>query len=135
MATTPSPSINLDNMRTYTTNADLRYEPHTVTMSYADYQALPTSEKNNGKVYYIPDAPEGHFDDTIFSITETLKVGQTSLTFTDSRLTNDSVLDFVYPGITDVTFETFTQNSSTSFTLTFAERNTDLTVKAVVYNI
>ena len=73
--------------------------------------------------------------DFIFSLSGTLTAGQTSLTFTDSRLTANSILDFFYPGETNVNYTNFTQNSTTSFTLTFDARQSDLLVKIIVYNI
>ena len=133
-----SPIINLDNLDDYKTLSDQAYEQKTVTISYTDYLALPTETKNNGTTYYVPDAPDpgsGDLGSMIFALTGTLIAGQTSLTFTDSRLSANSMLDFFYPGVADVTFENFTQNSSTSFTLTFNERPTDLVVKVLVYNL
>ena len=138
MPGTLSPFINLENLGTYTTLANQTYEPQTITLTYAQYLALPEAEKNNGKTYFVPDAPDpgsGDLGSMIFALTGTLTAGQTTLTFTDSRLTANSMLDFFYPGVADVTFEDFTQNSSTSFTLTFAERPTDLVVKVLVYNL
>ena len=135
---TPTKLISLGNLTTYTTLANQTYEPQTVTLTYAQYQALTPAEKNNGKTYFVPDAPDpgsGDLGSMIFSLTGTLVAGQTSLTFTDDRLTANSMLDFFYPGVSDVTFDTFTQNSATSFTLTFEERSSDLLVKVLVYNL
>ena len=128
--------IDLENLSTYKGYSDTAYEPHATTISWAQYQALTPEQKSNGNTYYIPDAPTGLPDlgSMIFVLTGTLTAGQTSLTFTDSRLTNNSLLDFFYLD-SDVTFDSFTQNSATSFTLTFTAQASDLTVKVLVYNL
>lgn len=128
--------IDLEGLSTYKGLSDQAHEPHAITISWNDYQALTPTEKNNGKTYYVVDAPTGLPDlgSMIFVLTGTLTAGQTSLTFTDSRLSANSLLDFFYID-SDVTYDTFTQNSATSFTLTFESQATDLTVKVLVYNL
>lgn len=134
-ANDPLKIISLDNLSTYTGLIAQNYEPKTVIISYDDYVALPEAQKLNGTIYFVPDAPSsGGLGDSIFALSATLTAGQTSLTFTDSRLTANTILDFFYS--TDgVSYETFTQNSATSFTLTFEAQASDLVVKVIAYNI
>ena len=56
---TPTKLISLDNLETYHGLMDAKKEEQSVTLTYAQYELLPTSEKMNGKTYYISDASDG----------------------------------------------------------------------------
>ena len=66
-----------------------------------------------------------------FSLTSTLTSGQTSLTFTDARITENSILSAVYTSIFGVSVKT-AEVTNGSLTLTFKEQTEDITVKVVI---
>ena len=66
-----------------------------------------------------------------FSLTSTLTSGQTSLTFTDARITENSSLSAVYTSIFGVSVKT-AEVTNGSLTLTFKEQTEDITVKVVI---
>lgn len=63
-------------------------------------------------------------------LTDTLAAGSTSLTFTDSAITNNSLLE-VYTNIYGVSPKTMTQ-SGTTVTLTFKAQESAMVVKLVI---
>ena len=132
---TPTKLISLGNLETYTGYI----EPKQVVLNYAQYLALPESEKNSGKTFYIPDlnvAP-ATLNSLIFTMRQTLTAGSTSLTFTNANLSENSLIEIFYPNTADPDFNytDFTQNSSTSFTLTFEAQSSDIQVVALVFNV
>ena len=66
-----------------------------------------------------------------FSLTSTLTAGKTSLTFTDARITENSILSAVYTSIFGVAVKT-AEVANGSLTLTFKEQIEDITVKVVI---
>ena len=66
-----------------------------------------------------------------FTLTSTLTAGQTSLTFTDARITENSILSAVYTSIFGVSVKT-AEVTNGSLTLTFKEQTEDVTVKVVI---
>lgn len=73
--------------------------------------------------------------DSSFRLSQTLTAGSTSLTFTDNRITNDSIINIYYDvNHLDMVWDTFTQNSNTSFTVTYEPQTTDVTVIALITN-
>ena len=66
-----------------------------------------------------------------FSLTSTLTAGQTSLTFTDARITENSILSAVYTSIFGVSVKT-AEVTNGSLTLTFPQQEEDVTIKVVI---
>ena len=66
-----------------------------------------------------------------FSLTSTLTAGQTSLTFTDARITENSILSAVYTSIFGVSVSS-AEVANGSLTLTFKEQTENITVKVVI---
>lgn len=126
--------ITLGNLETYTSFV----EPKGVEISYDDYLQIPAAERaSDNKTYYINDydAAPANIGDLIFTMRQTLEAGETSLTFTNAKLNNNSLIQVFYPNTTDVSYTEFTQNSTTSFTLTFDEQESDILVVVLVINL
>lgn len=66
-----------------------------------------------------------------FSLTSTLTSGQTSLTFTDARITENSILSAVYTSIFGVSVSSANIVTG-SLTLTFPQQEEDVTIKVVI---
>ena len=66
-----------------------------------------------------------------FSLTSTLTAGQTSLTFTDARITENSILSAVYTSIFGVSVSSANIVTG-SLTLTFPQQEEDVTIKVVI---
>ena len=64
-------------------------------------------------------------------LTSTLSTGSTSLTFTDSRITTDSILVAVYTSIFGVAVKSAVFENE-SLTVTFKEQTEDMVVKVVI---
>ena len=129
----PNKIITLDNLSTFKD----RVEEKAVVLTAAQYDALTPEQKNADITYYITDGvPVPMLNNMIFSIKQVLEQGETSLTFTDSRLSSDSIIQIFYPNSnTDIDYKTFEQLSSTSFRLTFDEQENDVTVAALIFNV
>lgn len=129
----PNKIITLDNLSTFKD----RVEEKAVVLTAAQYDALTPEQKNADITYYITDGvPVPMLNNLIFSIKQVLEQGETSLTFTDSRLSSDSIIQIFYPNSnTDIDYKTFEQLSSTSFRLTFDEQENDVTVAALIFNV
>ncbi len=129
----PNKIITLDNLSTFKGHV----EEKAVVLTAAQYDALTPEQKNADITYYITDGvPVPMLNNLIFSIKQVLEQGETSLTFTDSRLSGDSIIQIFYPNSnTDIDYKTFEQLSSTSFRLTFDEQENDVTVAALIFNV
>ena len=66
-----------------------------------------------------------------FSLTSTLTAGQTSLTFTDAGITENSILSAVYTSIFGVSVSSANIVTG-SLTLTFPQQEEDVTIKVVI---
>lgn len=66
-----------------------------------------------------------------FTLTSTLTAGQTSLTFTDARITENSILSAVYTSIFGVSVSSANIVTG-SLTLTFPQQEEDVTIKVVI---
>ena len=66
-----------------------------------------------------------------FTLSSTLTAGQTTLTFSDTRITTNSILDSVYTSIFGVAVKT-AEVTNGSLTLTFKEQTENITVKVVI---
>ena len=66
-----------------------------------------------------------------FTLTSTLTTGQTSLTFTDARITENSILSAVYTSIFGVGVKS-AEITNGSLVLTFKAQTEDMTVKVVI---
>ena len=79
----------------------------------------------------VQDAIDELKSENGFSLTSTLTSGQTSLTFTDARITENSILSAVYTSIFGVSVSS-AEVANGSLTLTFKEQTEDITVKVVI---
>ena len=66
-----------------------------------------------------------------FSLTSTLTAGQTSLTFTDARITENSILSAVYTSVFGVSVSSANIVTG-SLTLTLPQQEEDVTIKVVI---
>lgn len=77
----------------------------------------------------------GYMGDYQFSIIKTINPGDTSATFTDDRINENSIIDIYTDHIhCDMIWDTFTANSSNSFTITFADPDDWVDIVAVITN-
>ena len=130
----PVKLISLEGLSTYNGFK----EDKAVVLTNAQYQALTPAEKNNGKTYYVTDAGVAVQDlsNYIFTLRQTLSAGSTSMTFTDIRLTSNSLVEVFFPdSAQDMNYTAFEQLSETSFQLTFDPQDSDVTVVALVFNV
>lgn len=133
MPSTPK-LISLENLTTYNGYK----EDKAVVLTSEQYEALTPEEKNNGKTYYVSDAgvPVTDLDQKIFTLRQTLSAGSTEMTFTDTRLSSNSLVEIFFPDTeTDLNYTSFEQLSSTSFKLTFDAQENNVTVVALVFNV
>ena len=132
----PSPKklISLENLAAYTEHV----EKVTTPMTYEQYQALPESEKNSGKNFYITNlnvAPTA-LNTLIFSLRGTLNAGETTITFSDPRITATSLFSFFYPNTEKgAEYTEFVRLSSSSFSLSFTAQAEDLDIAVLVFNV
>ena len=135
MPNTATKLVSLDNLATYNTHV----EPKITEITYEDYLKIPAATRaSDNKTYCVTDlnALPTNFNDLIFTKKLTLTAGSTSLTFTDSRITANSLIQIFYPNTnSDVAYTEFTQNSATSFTLTFDAQSADVQVVALIMNV
>ena len=113
-------------------------EEKAIELTAEQYAALPASQKAKDISYYITDAAVAPADlsTLIFSIKQTLTAGNTTLTFTDNRITANSLISIFYPNAqSEVTYTQFEQLANNSFRLTFDEQASDLVVAALVFNV
>lgn len=98
-----------------------------VSLTKAQYDALPSSKLTDGIQYFITDL---NVDTYWIDLTGTLTAGQTSITLSDSIITTDSTFDFYT--------DTFGANPTNvvatngSITLTFEAQQSDVGVKVRV---
>ena len=126
--------ISLEGLATYNGFK----EDKAITMTSAQYAALTPEEKNNGKTYYVTDAVGVSCDlaQYIFTLRQTLSAGSTEMTFSDARLSNNSLIEIFFPDTeTDLNYNSFEQLSATSFKLTFDAQESDVSVVALVFNV
>lgn len=124
--------ISLDNLSTFKDHI----EEKAVELTAAQYAALTPAQKNADISYYVyDDEPVPTINNIIFTLRQTLTAGDTTLTFTDSRLSSNSLIQIFYPNTNmDIDYNTFEQLSATSFRLTFDAQESNLAVVALVIN-
>ena len=98
-----------------------------VSLTKAQYDALPSSKLTDGVCYYITDMNviDGYTD-----LIDTLTAGQTSLTISSNLLTTDSTID-IYTSIFGVNPSNIVLTAG-SITLTFEAQQSDMNVKVRV---
>lgn len=128
----PVKLISLDGLSTFKNHV----EEKSVELTAEQYAALTPEQKNADISYYVyDDDPVPTISNTIFTLRQTLTVGNTTLTFTDSRLSADSLIQIFYPNSnTDIDYTNFEQLSATSFRLTFDAQESNVMVVALVIN-
>jgi len=134
MPSTPKKLISLENLTTFNGFK----EDKAITLTSAQYAALSEEEKHNGKTYYVTDAGPSVVDlnQMIFTIRQTLSSGSTEMTFSDVRLSSNSLIEIFFPDTeTDLNYTSFEQLSATSFKLTFDAQESDVSVVALVFNV
>ena len=98
-----------------------------VSLTKAQYDALPDTKLTDGITYFITDL---NISDPWIDLIGTLTAGSTSLTLSSSLITTDSTIDF-YTSIFGVN-PTAVSLTTGSITLTFEAQQTDMTVKVRV---
>ena len=100
------------------------YGNNVVFITKAEYEALTEEEQNDGRIYVIMD------DDNKLILTATLEAGHTEVTFTNERITEDSMVD-VYVDIFGIspTNIVYTEHA---ITLSFDALDVDLKIKVVI---
>ena len=100
------------------------YGNNVVFITKAEYEALTEEEQNDGRIYVIMD------DDNKLILTGTLEAGHTEVTFTNERITEDSMVD-VYVDIFGIspTNIVYTEHA---ITLSFDALDVDLKIKVVI---
>ena len=125
--------ITLNNLDTYTDYIERK----SVSLTQAEYDALPESQKLNGTTYYITDAEAAPsiISNLMFSLNGTLEAGETTITFTDDRISSTSKVlmlnkigDEIVPPISEST-------EGHSITLTYDPQTEDVVVCIVVFNV
>ena len=124
------------NITSVQNNQDLSYDATSskwinktkqISLTKAQYDALPSSKLTDGIQYFITDL---NVDTYWIDLTGTLTAGQTSITLSDSIITTDSTFDFYT--------DTFGANpinvvaTNGSITLTFEAQQSDVGVKVRV---
>ena len=124
--------ISLGNLSTFKDHV----EEKSVVLTAEQYAALTPAQKNADISYYVyDDNVVPTISNTIFTLRQTLTAGSTTLTFTDVRLTADSLIQIFYPNSnTDIDYMNFEQLSATSFRLTFDAQESNVMVVALVIN-
>lgn len=112
-------------------------EKKSISLTLAEYNALPESKKLDGTTYYITDAEAAPsiISDLMFSLNGTLEAGETIITFTDNRISSTSKVlmlnkigDEIIPPISEST-------EGHSITLTYDLQTKDVIVCIVVFNV
>jgi len=100
------------------------YGNNVVFITKAEYEALTEEEQNDGRIYVIMD------DDNKLILIATLEAGHTEVTFTNERITEDSMVD-VYVDIFGIspTNIVYTEHA---ITLSFDVLDVDLKIKVVI---
>ena len=129
----PITLIDLNGLETYTGYVERKSQ----VLTYQQYINLPTEQKNNGTSYYVPDAIQAPtiLNDVIFSLTETLEAGSTTVTFTDNRLVSTSKVQVYCEVGSDLLTPTASSEGTHSLTLTFDAQSSDVDVCIVVFNV